>query len=66
MSANSDSFDSGFGLGIVVGLIIGFFISFTCYQLYGMKYEKSAIDAGVAEYYLDQNHQRQFRYLPKK
>lgn len=49
-------------LSIIFGLI-GYFVGGSAAE---KSTHESAIKAGVAEYYLDQNHERQFRWKESK
>lgn len=56
MSGNSD----GFWAGLIVGvLIMSAILSFL-----NSGWRREAVDRGKAEYYLDQNQNRQWRWLP--
>jgi len=49
---------------LLAGLVLGGLFGFGCSaKLSERKAKQEAISAGVAEYYLDAHHERQFRYI---
>lgn len=62
--SNEPSGGSLFVAGIVFGALIAAVPSCIHVGTARSDWEKEAIKAGVAEYYLDENASRQFRYLP--
>lgn len=53
--------------GVIVGGLIAFLLLgliLACSS--GVIFKATAVEAGVAEYYLDTNHNRQFRWLTNR
>ncbi len=61
--------DISLGEFLVVFVILStiiFIVIFTAIPKRVEQKEREAIEAGVAEYYLDKDNNRQFRYLPRQ
>lgn len=53
-----------FLLGLLVGIFVGFFIGgFAGIVRTSARIEKQAVEAHAAEYYLDQDNMKKFRYI---
>lgn len=56
-------FMCGFGMGLICGChLITYFV--TKWPLDNPIVQKAAVDAGKAEYYLDEHHERRWRWKP--
>ena len=58
-----DDFDAGFLLAIIISLVLGGLLCSITYES-GKEFTKSeAISAKVAEYYIDENQNKAFRFI---
>lgn len=62
----SDQFIAGFIGGMAVSSLVWIVCVFMSVNSVIRDYERAAIDAGVGEYYLDNDYYRQFRYIMGK
>ena len=56
-------FGAGFFFGIALGVLATTLAAGITHDLATSGFQESAIEANVAEYYIDSEHEKQFRYL---
>ena len=54
---------AGFVLGIVLGIFVALSATGITHKVTTSSFQESAIEANVAEYYIDSELEKQFRYL---
>jgi len=56
-------FGTGFFFGIALGILATTLVVGVTHNVTTRSFQESAIEANVAEYYIDSEHEKQFRYL---
>ena len=56
-------FRTGFFFGIALGIFVAMSAAGITHNVTTSSFQESAIEANVAEYYIDSEHEKQFRYL---
>ena len=60
------AFIAVFLIGVITGLLLALLGSEMVEANWASRIHKNAIEAGVGEYYLDEKHEKQFRFIRAK